>query len=261
MYQDVINAIGESAKAKEKLFFSCFSGYMIHAALAGVYVGFGIVLIYILGAPFYAAHSPFISLIMGASFGIALSLVILAGSDLFTGNTMVLPVGAMTGNITWSSVLKLFICNYFGNFIGAVLLAWIVAQAGIFSNESSTIFLAAMAQKKMALGFWKLFLRGILCNWLVVLSVWCCYRMKTESGKLIMIFWCLFGFIGAGYEHSVANMTLLTLANFATPGEGISWMGVLQNLIPVTLGNLVSGLVFVGGAYWWVSPVRNFVRR
>ncbi|NUM88008.1 MAG: formate/nitrite transporter family protein [Bdellovibrionales bacterium] len=253
MYQSVIETIAESAAAKSSLFTRSFTGYLIHSAMAGAYVGLGIVLIFVLGAPLHATQSPFIPLVMGACFGIALSLVILAGSDLFTGNTMVLPIGAWTGKIQWQTVLKLFVFNYLGNFLGSIVLAWMVSEAGIFSSESSAQFLSVVASKKMGAGFWKLFLRGILCNWLVVLAVWSCYRLKTESGKLIMIFWCLLGFIGSGYEHSVANMTLLTLANFAVPGETVTWAGVARNLIPVTLGNFVSGFLFMGEAYWWIS--------
>lgn len=249
----VIDSVAESARSKEGLFKKNLSGYLLHAAMAGAYVGLGIILIFVLGAPLYEANSPLVPLVMGTSFGIALSLVILAGSDLFTGNTMVLPVGALKGAISWQTVGKLFAVNYLGNFLGSLLLAWMVSEAGIFSNEAGLHFLSVVATKKMGLSFWKLFLRGILCNWLVVLAVWSCYRLKTESGKLIMIFWCLFGFIGSGYEHSVANMTLLTLAAMVVPSETVSWAGVAHNLIPVTLGNIFSGFLFMGAAYWWIS--------
>ena len=100
-----------------------------------------------------------------------------------------------------------------------------------------------------------LFLKGILCNWLVVLAVWCTFRLKSEPAKLIMVWWCLLGFVGSGYEHSIANMTLLTLANLL-PNEGnhlISWSGMLNNLVPVTLGNIVSGVLFMGIPYYLIS--------
>lgn len=254
MYQEVMENISKSAKNKNELFFNEPIRYVLHSAMAGAYIGLGIILILSLGTPLYTAHSPYLCLVMGASFGIALSLTMFAGSDLFTGNTMILPIGAFNQSISWRQTFKLLIINYFSNFIGSIFLAWIVYRAGIFSSEEHIAFLRAFASKKMGMGFEKLYFRGILCNWLVTLSVWCCYKMKSESGKLIMIFWCLFGFIGPGYEHSVANMTLLSLANFVISNTNeITWAGLIHNLIPVTLGNITSGAIFMGGAYLFIS--------
>jgi nitrite transporter NirC len=150
-------------------------------------------------------------------------------------------------------VLGVSLLNYLGNFLGSVLVAGLVYQAGTFSGDPGGAFVVTMAAKKMHLGFGQAFCRGILCNWLVVLSVWCGYRLKSESGKLIMVFWCLLAFIASGYEHSIANMALLTLANLLPHGPGIGWMGLIDNLLPVTLGNIVSGTVFMAAAYWYID--------
>src|ERR1051325_10707813 len=109
----------------------------------------------------------------------------------------------------------------------------------------------------MSLPFFAAFARGILANWLVCLAVWCAMRTTSDVAKLVLIFWCLFAFIGAGFEHSIANMTLLALALFQSHGETITWMGYLQNLVPVTLGNIVGGAIMVGGLYWFSSPLKS----
>jgi nitrite transporter len=100
----------------------------------------------------------------------------------------------------------------------------------------------------------ELFFRGVLCNALVCLAVWMGLRTKDETARLVLIFWCLFAFIGAGFEHSVANMTLLGMAVLVPHDPSlVSWAGFARNLLPVTLGNVVGGAVFVAGAYWFAT--------
>ncbi len=256
MYNEALLAIAEAASSKAKLSANRFFAYLAHSAMAGAYVGLGIVLIFALGTPFSKAQSPAVGLVMASTFGIALALVIIAGADLFTGNTLVMPVGALTGKVSWRDVARVFLYSYVGNCLGSVFLAFCVYQAGTFSADPSWVL--TIAAKKMNASFESLFFKAMLCNWLVVLAVWSAYRAKTESGKLIMIWWCLLGFIGSGYEHSVANMTLLTLANWL-PNDGthaVSWAGWVHNLVPVTLGNIVSGSIFMAFAYYFISPVQ-----
>ncbi|MBS4804768.1 MAG: formate/nitrite transporter family protein, partial [Clostridium sp.] len=99
----------------------------------------------------------------------------------------------------------------------------------------------------------ELFFRGILCNMLVCLAVWCTFRCKEESSKLIMIFWCLFVFITAGFEHSVANMTLLTIGLLSPLGHAVSVSGYAYNILIVSLGNMVGGILFIAVPYFIIS--------
>lgn len=252
MYQETLDLVVESAKSKAKLCHSNLPAYIMHAAMAGIYLGFGVVLVFVLTTPFFQTQSPALSLLMGATFGIALSLVVIAGADLFTGNTMIMFVGALRGKTSWLDLAKVWFWSYVGNFLGAILLAFIAFKAEVLQDSS---WLHTIAAKKMNAPWMTLFLKGILCNWLVVLAIWCTFRLKTEAAKLIMIWWCLLGFVGSGYEHSIANMALLSLANFI-PNQGghlVSWNGMLNNLIPVTLGNLVSGVLFMAIPYYLIS--------
>lgn len=101
----------------------------------------------------------------------------------------------------------------------------------------------------MAAGFLPLLSRGILCNILVCVAVWCGFKCKSEAGKLIMIFWCLFVFITAGFEHSIANMTLLTVGLLEPSTYAVTLGGFAYNLLVVTLGNMIGGILFVAVPY------------
>lgn len=229
-------------------------GYIILSALAGVYLGFGITLIFSIGGPVAAAgEGAYLKLIMGTSFGIALSLIIFAGSELFTGNNMIFVIGRLVDRVGVGSIVMLFVMCFIGNLIGSVFLGWMVIEGGSLTEASQDLVLK-VAAGKMALGSKEAFLRGVLCNWLVCLAVWISLRTKSETAKLIMIFWCLFAFVSSGFEHSIANQSLLSMAMFLPHDAGISLAGFIHNQIFVTLGNLVGGGAFVGLVYWLATP-------
>jgi nitrite transporter NirC len=252
MFKEEINKITETAENKIRYMQSSPGGYMVLSALAGVYVGFGIILIFSIGGPIHAGAAPFLKLVMGASFGIALSLVIFAGSELFTGNNMVLLIGNLKNKVSTGLMMKSWVLCYLGNLIGSVLLALLMFHADSLAESSKNLILQ-VSSMKMNTGAKELFVRGILCNWLVCLAVWLAVRIKSEAAKLIMIFWCLFAFISSGFEHCVANMTLLSMGLMLPHGADISLTGFGYNLTWVTLGNIVGGALFVGSAYWFAS--------
>src|SRR3989454_3502197 len=257
MHRPDITRIAEQSKAKANYLEHMPAGYLILSAVAGVYLGFGITLIFSIGAPFAAAGSPAFKLVMGAAFGIALALVIFAGSELFTGNNMVCAVGALTREISWSTLTWIFAVSLAGNMAGSLGLAWLVAQSGVLSQAPQVELLMKVAATKMNLSGWELMVRGILCNWLVCLAVWTAGRTTNDAAKLVLIFWCLFAFVGSGFEHSIANQSLLGLALFLPHGTDVSWTGFIWNQAWVILGNIVGGGVFVGALYWMASPVRR----
>ena len=258
MYTPNVEGIIESAVKKRDAMNASLSRYMVSALMSGAYVGLGIILIFSIGAPLLAAESPYQTMLMGMSFGLALTLVIFAGSELFTGNNMFFTMSTLAGRTTMRETLKNWGLVFLGNLIGAVLLSLLIVAAGLFKTASPDHLLFVISAKKMSAPVMELFFRGILCNWLVCLAIWMAARTKEEIAKLVLIWWCLFAFISSGYEHSVANMTLLSLA-WLLPNhpETITLTGWLHNMIPVTLGNMVGGAVFVGMAYWYVSPVRK----
>lgn len=163
--------------------------YLVLSALAGVYVGFGIALIFSLGGPLAAAGSPLVKLVMGVSFGIALTLVIFAGSELFTGNNMTGVIGGLSHRLTWAQVVQLNVWSWVGNLVGSLALAWLVVQSGVLSKGPQADLIETVAAIKMSLPAWELFLRGILCNWLVCLAVSTSGRTANDAAKIMLIFW------------------------------------------------------------------------
>jgi len=254
MYKTEMQKISDASEKKIAFMKKSPLSYILLSALAGIYLGFGIVLIFSISGPIAAAGGEaYLRLIMGATFGIALSLVIFAGSELFTGNNMVFAISSLQKRVGLGPIIILFIMCFIGNYLGSAFLAWLVIKGGSLPEASNQLILKAAAMK-MALDPQEAFIRGILCNWLVCLAVWISLRAKEETARLIMIFWCLFAFIGSGFEHSIANQTLLSMAMFLPHGPEISISGFAHNQFFVALGNLVGGGAFVGAIYWFASP-------
>ncbi len=248
MFKEEIQTLSNTAKAKALILQKKPFAYFILSMLAGMYIGVGILLIFSIGGYLSAADSPATKIVMGASFGIALSLVVMAGAELFTGNNLIISVGFMTKSVTWRETIKLWSVCWLGNLAGSVLLAVLFSKSGLAAGDVGE-FMAKTTEAKMAVPGLPLFIRGILCNFLVCLGVWCGVKLKSESGKLIMIFWCLFAFIAIGFEHSVANMTLLAVGLLNPMDYAISTGGYFYNLGIVTLGNMLGGIVFVAVPY------------
>ncbi|MBW8016832.1 MAG: formate/nitrite transporter family protein [Planctomycetes bacterium] len=248
MYLSNVIAMSELAKKKVDFLDSAKLSYIVSSMLAGAYVGIGIILIFSIGAPFAAEKSLFLKPIMGISFGIALTLVVFAGSELFTGNNMIMTLGCLRKETSWYSAFRIWGFSWLGNLAGSVLLAYIVVASGAMDGAMDFVEKVAAAKMNMPPG--QMILRGILCNWLVCLALWMSGRVKSDVAKCILIFWCLFAFIASGFEHSIANMTLLSISLFFPHGDAVSFAGFVNNLTWVTLGNIIGGGIFVGGMYW-----------
>jgi nitrite transporter len=251
MYLESVDQMAATAVAKAQFLKRSPLGFWISSMMAGAYVGIGILLIFSVGSDVDPAYR---ALVMGCSFGIALTLVIFAGSDLFTGHTMFMTMGVLRGRVSWSDLGACWAVTWLGNLAGCVVLALIFAWGGggaVFHSKSQWLMSVATAKETApALG---LFCRAILCNWLVCLAIWMSARMTSDAAKCIAIFWCLFGFIGSGYEHSVANMTLLLVALLGSHPDTVTWGGLIYNLFWVSLGNIVAGAGFMGVGYWVMS--------
>src|SRR5579859_4715127 len=140
MFEQAIDAASTAAEKKVASLETSLPRYLVLAILAGAYVGLGIALIFAIGAPLAAAGSPFTKVVMGASFGIALSLVVLAGAELFTGNAMVLPLGSFAGRTSWSQLASLWAWSYAGNLVGSIALAALLAGSGAFGADPQRSF-------------------------------------------------------------------------------------------------------------------------
>lgn len=252
MFNEEFNKVAGAAKAKSDLLKNNKLGYFVSAMLAGIFVGMAIMLIFTIGGLLTAAESPATKIVMGISFGGALSLVVFAGSELFTGNNFVMAVGSLNKSLSWVDTIKVWIVSFIGNLVGSILAGYMFYLTGLAKGPVGE-FIANTAATKMSLPAQELFFRGLFCNILVCLAVWCTFRCKDDVSKLIMIFWCLFIFITAGFEHSVANMTLLTIGLLSPGTAAVSIAGYIYNIGVVTLGNMIGGIFFVAVPYYLIS--------
>lgn len=248
MFSKTIQTFAETARIKAEFSQRRPLAFLVSAAMAGAYVGIGIILIFGLGQ---TADPSWRSLVMGTSFGVALTLVIFAGSELFTGHTMFMTLGAMSRSVAATSLMRTWAMSWIGNFIGAAVLAIVFKLGGggaVLKQGADLIYTVSAA--KMHAPALELVARGALCNWLVCLAIWTSARTTSDAAKCILIFWCLFAFIASGFEHSVANMTVFSVALLGHHPASVSLGGMAYNLLWVTIGNIIGGAVFVGLGYW-----------
>ena len=246
MFQEEFQVAADGAKTKIGFLKKNPVGYFLLSMLAGAYIGLGVLLTNSIGAQLDGAV--YTKLVMGLSFGVALSLVVMAGAELFTGNNLVMAAGLLRRQVTPGEALLLWIVCWVGNLCGAFLLGTVYVLTGLGSGAVGE-FMTSAALAKISPGPIALLARGALCNMLVCLAVWCGFRAKSDAGKLLMIFWCLFAFVTTGFEHSIANMTLFSETLLNPAGAGVTVGGCLYNLLFVSLGNMLGGIVFVALPY------------
>ncbi len=251
MYTDTLDHFAGVAEKKAGLLKNNPASFFIGAMMAGAYVGLGIILIFTLGA---FVDPSVRKLVMGGAFGIALTLVVFAGSELFTGHTMFMSIGWLRGKSNGKDLAGSWTMTWLGNLTGALLLGllYYTGQGALMGAGSD--LLNGVAAAKMGKSAVQLLALGILCNWLVCLALWMAARTRNDAAKCIVIFWCLLAFIASGYEHSVANMTIFVIALLGEHPATVSLAGMAHNLLWVTLGNAVAGALFMGMGYCRANP-------
>ena len=250
MHNETLEKLTNAAKNKVNLLKESKLKYLVSAGFAGLYVGLGILLIFTIGAILTSSGSAATKLVMGLSFAVALCLVIMTGTELFTGNNMVMMAGGLNKGISFTNVYKVWIYSFIGNLLGSLFVAGLFVATGLIDNGPVMEFFEITAIAKSSAPFMALFFRGVLCNILVCAAVLCSFRTSDDSAKLIMIFLCLFTFITSGFEHSVANMTVFGVALLSPVIKSVTIGAAVYNLIAVTLGNMAGGALVMGlGTY------------
>jgi formate/nitrite transporter len=222
---------------------------LVLGILAGAFISFGAMLYTVVMTDHGLGFGPS-RLLGGVAFSLGLILVIVGGAELFTGNNLIVMAWA-ENKVGSSSLLRNWILVYVGNFIGAVATACIAYLSGTFDLGAGAVgkTAAGIALAKVNIPFVEAFLRAVLCNALVCLAVWLSFAAHHVSGKILAIVFPISAFVALGFEHSIANMYFIPVAFFAGV-DGITVAGFISNLVPVTLGNIVGGSVFVALAYW-----------
>jgi formate/nitrite transporter len=235
------------------------------AILAGAYVGFGgyLYMLVTSDAPAYVGRG-LSAMIGGTVFSLGLVLIILGGGELFTGNGLI-TAACLTGRARVVDLVKNWVTVYFGNLVGSILLAGLIFAAGSYLVFDGSVAVRALqvAASKTNLGFMDALIRGILCNWLVCLAVWIAASAEDTTGKILAMIFPVSAFVAMGFEHSVANMFMIPfgimiggdpalLAKAGVDMANMNVVGFVGNLIPVTIGNIIGGALFVATAYWYV---------
>lgn len=252
MFAELLEEVTAVAEKKYAFFERHRGGYLVSSMWAGAAIGMGMILISVVGAYGEKYEYAMTKVMMGISFSMALSIVLMMGVDLFTGNNLLMTVAGLQGRLGWGHVGTLWIFNYTGNFLGAAVLALLYANTGVGGGLVGE-YIVKLAELKTSPSFVELFMKGILCNVLVCMAVLIAIKLKSESGKLIMIFWCIYAFIICGFEHSVANMTLFSLTRLLDHGQTVSMAMMVHNLIPVTIGNIMGGGFLLGGSLYYMG--------
>ena len=223
--------------------------YLLSSAFAGAFVGVAVVLLVSVSGPLVEAGSPIAKLVQGAVFGVALTLVVFAGAELFTGNAMYMLQGLWARKVTWRDLAAVWAASLFGNLVGSVGFAALVHGGGSLAGPGSSLIAGITAAKDGLTGP-QLLWRSVLCNLLVCLALWMAGRTRSDAAKLVVLWWALLAFIASGFEHSVANMTIFALGVF----DGTATWGELgRNLLWTVPGNVLGGGVLIGLGYAYLG--------
>jgi nitrite transporter len=241
------------ALKKLKVFKVNIFAYILRAMMASMFIGFGVIVAFKSGNYFYAEHSPFAYPMAAFTFGVAILLIAYGGADLFTGNTFYFTYTAIRKKMKWSEVFLLWIMTYIGNILGAYCFALLIHLTGLYDDPGVSHFLLSVVEKKMHVTTDQLFYRAILCNWLVCLAFFIPMALKEDIAKIITMILLVFCFFVSGYEHSIANMCTFAIALVIDHPDTISFAGLIHNLIPVTIGNIIGGSILMGVFYFYVN--------
>jgi formate transporter FocA len=241
------------------------------AVLAGAFISLGAIFATTVSAgaagalPYGVAR-----LLTGLVFSLGLILVIVGGAELFTGNNLIVMAWA-SGKVPTRSLLRNWVIVYAGNFFGALATAGLMFFTTQYTFGGGAVGATALgiASAKASLEFLPALALGVMCNALVCLAVWLCFSARTTTDKILAIIPPITAFVAAGFEHSIANMYFIPIGLFIKSGApGSFWTAIgktaadfgsltwerflVNNLLPVTIGNVIGGALMVGVVYWFV---------
>ena len=244
--------------AGRRVLSQSFGRTFVLSLLAGFYIAFGAQLSTVVSQDAAQFAGLGISrLLAGSVFSVGLMLVVVCGAELFTGNSL-LTSAALHGEISWGKLAENWLVVLAGNFIGSIFFAWLMFESHLWESGSVAEQAVRVATAKCSLSFPVAFIRGVLCNWLVCLAVFMAVAARDIPGKLLACYVPIMTFVASGFEHSIANMYfiptgLLVAGALGRQEPGLTWQAFfIDNLVPVTLGNIIGGVVFVAFAYWFI---------
>jgi len=263
----IADRIDKVALAKARL---SFAQTFILGILAGVYIGIGAQFATLVISD-STLHFGLTSVIGGIVFSLGLMLVVIGGAELFTGNCLII-MGYVGKRITTREMLNNWTVSFLGNFVGSLTMVCWMYKTHQFEFFHHMVGGKALliANAKVNLSFQSALSRGVLCNAMVCLAVWLCFSGRSVADKILSIIFPIGGFVASGFEHCVANMYFIPMgivlkknpevvaaaekmSGKALDLSHLNWKGFfVNNLFPVTLGNIVGGVILVGIVFWFV---------
>ena len=254
-YLTPVEAYEAIVKAGRRILSQSPTHTFVLSLLAGFYISFGAQLSTVVTQDLAAYAGQGISRLLGGSvFSIGLMLVVVCGAELFTGNSLLVGAG-LHEEVSWDKVAENWILVLVGNFLGALFFAWLMYESRLWESGTVADQAIKIATLKCKLPFGVALVRGILCNWLVCLAVFMATAARDIPGKLLACYVPIMTFVTSGFEHSIANMYfipagIMMAADLNRLDPDLTWWNfVVANLVPVTLGNIIGGVVFVVFAY------------
>lgn len=218
--------------------------FFIRSIVAGLYLGLATILSYTLYIVLINVSPEVAKIAFAAAFGIGLVIIVLLGSELFTGNcfTTIMPV--FHGDLKIHQILPMWIICYIGNFVGIAFIMFLFVKTG--SNEEAlNAYVASVIAGKLDFDVVQLFIKGVLCNFIVCVAAYEGMKLKSESAKVIVMMIVVMSFVLPGFEHSIANMGTFSMGFFAL-GNSISWTGLVLHMVISTFGNIIGGSFLLG---------------
>ena len=218
-YEDV-QKLSNAAKNKIGLLNGNFLKYFLRAVMAGFFIDVAVIYSNVIGSVFSGSDP--------------------ACGELFTGNNMVMAFGAFDKSVSWGDAGKVWLVSYLGNFVGCAIMALLFVGAGA---SGSADYFAGFINNKLTIPMGQMFMRAILCNFFVCLGVLCGIKLKSETGKFLMIVMCISAFVFSGFEHCIANMGIFVVSLGLVDGLSVGLM--LKSMLIVTIGNMVGGALLL----------------
>lgn len=229
--------------------------FFIRSFIAGLYLGMATILSYTLAVILNDVSNEVAKIAFAGAFGIGLVIIVLLGCELFTGNCLTTMFPVFHKDLKFSQILPMWGICYIGNFIGIAFIMFLFVQSGSY-QEALKAYLITVITGKLHFNAMQLFIKGILCNFIVCVAVYAGIKIKSESAKIFVMLIVVMSFVLPGFEHSIANMGTFSMGFFAL-GNSLSWNGIVLHMLIATLGNIAGGSFLLGLPVYLMSKSKG----
>lgn len=229
--------------------------FFIRSIVAGFYLGMATILSYTLAVILNDVSNELAKIAFAGAFGIGLVIIVLLGGELFTGNCFTTIIPVYHKELRFYQILPMWGICYVGNFIGIASFMFLFVHTGCL-HEALDAYLINVVTSKLDFNVIALFIKGILCNFIVCVAVFAGIKLKSESAKVLVMLVVVMSFVLPGFEHSIANMGTFSMGFFAL-GKTVLWSGLGLHMLLSTLGNIVGGSLLLGLPIYLMSKPKG----